>query len=66
MFVDCSEISINVIIKHVHHVGIIQNCGLPGIDLLLSFSVPGRGGKGGRKNCWMDMGTCWFARGINK
>ena len=30
----------------MHHVGIIQNCGLPGIDLLLSFSVPGWG-KGG-------------------
>ena len=41
MFVNCSEISINVIVKHVQHVGIIWACSLPGMDLLLSFSVPG-------------------------
>ena len=41
MFVDCSEISINVIVKLVQHVGIIWACILSGIDLLLSFSVPG-------------------------
>ena len=42
MFVDCSEISINVIVKHVQHVGIIWACSLPGMDLLLLF---GGGGK---------------------
>ena len=41
MFVDCSEISINVIVQHVQHVGIIWACTLPGMDLLLSFSVSG-------------------------
>ena len=41
MFVGCSEIRINVIVKHVQHVGIIWACSLPGMDLLLSFSVPG-------------------------
>ena len=41
MFVDCSEISVNVIVKLVKHVGIIWACSLPGMDLLLSFSVPG-------------------------
>ena len=41
MFVDCSEISINVIAKHVQYVGIIWACSLPGINLLWSFSVLG-------------------------
>ena len=41
MFVDCSEISINVIVQHVQHVGIIWACSLPGMNLLLSFPVPG-------------------------
>ena len=41
MFADCSKISINVIVKHVQHVGIIWACSLPGMDLLLSFSVSG-------------------------
>ena len=40
MFADCSEISINVIVKHLQHVGIIWTCSLPGMGLL-SFSVPG-------------------------
>ena len=39
MFVCCSEISINDIVKHVQHVGIISACSLPWADLL-SFSVP--------------------------
>ena len=39
MFVGCSEIRINVIVKHVQHVGIIWTCSLPGAELL-SFSVP--------------------------
>ena len=68
MFVDCSEISINVIVKHVQHVGIIRTCSLPGMELWLSFSVPrGVGGGGGRgqKNCWVDTRTDWFAKGIN-
>ena len=42
MFVECSEISINVIVKHVQHVGIVWACSLPGMNLLLSFSVPGQ------------------------
>ena len=41
MFADCSEISINVTVKHVQHVGITWACSLPGMDLLSSFSVPG-------------------------
>ena len=40
MLVDCSEININVIVKRVQHVWIIWACSLPGMDLLLSFSVP--------------------------
>ena len=39
MFVCCSEISVNDIVKHVQHVGIISACSLPWADLL-SFSVP--------------------------
>ena len=39
MFVGCSEISINIIAKHVQHVGIICAFSLPGADLL-NFSVP--------------------------
>ena len=38
MFVACSEISINVIVKHVQHVGIVWACSLPWVDLL-NFSV---------------------------
>ena len=40
MFAGCSEISVNVIVEHVQHVGIIWACSLPGVDLL-SFLVPG-------------------------
>ena len=39
MFVGCSEISINIAVKHVQHVGVILTCSLPWVDLL-SFSVP--------------------------
>ena len=53
MFTGCSEISINVIVKHVQHVGIIRACNLPGADLL-SFLVPGRPEK---------IAGFWFARG---
>ena len=38
MFGCDSEISINVTVKHVQHVGIILACSLPLVDLL-SFSV---------------------------
>ena len=38
MFVACSEISINVIVKHVQHVRIVWACSLPWVDLL-NFSV---------------------------
>ena len=42
MFVDCSQISINAIVKHVQHVGFIWTSSLLGMDLL-SFPVPGGG-----------------------
>ena len=38
-FLYCSEISINVIVKHVHHAGIIWPFSLPGTDLLSFFSA---------------------------
>ena len=41
MFVGCSEIRINVIVKHVQHVGIIWACSLPGAELL-SFLPSGQ------------------------
>ena len=46
VFVGCSEISINVIVKHVQHVAIILACSLAWAELL-SFSVPGEK----EKNC---------------
>ena len=55
MFVDCFEISINVVVKHVQHAGIIWAFSLPGVDLL-SFSVPGRTEK---------TTGLWFARGVS-
>ena len=32
MFLDFSEISINVIVKHLQHIGITWACSLPGMD----------------------------------
>ena len=34
MSVRCSEISINITVKHVHHVGVILTLSLPWADLL--------------------------------
>ena len=61
MFVDCSEISTNVIVKHMQHVGIIWVCSLPGMDLLLRFSVPGVT----EKISWWIGGLSGLLRGIN-
>ena len=55
VFVDCSEISINVIVKHGQHVGIICVCSPPGMGLL-RFSVPGGTEK---------LLGCGFLGGIN-
>ena len=55
MFVGCSEISINIIAKHVQHVGIIWVCSLPGMDLL-SFPVHGGTEK---------IAGLWFARELS-
>ena len=55
MFVCCSEISINVIVKHAQHVGIISACSLPWADLL-SFSVS----HGTEK-----ISGLWFARNVS-
>ena len=55
MLVCCSEISINDIVKHVQHVGIISACSLPWADWL-SFSLP----EGTKKNSGL-----WFARNIS-
>ena len=55
MFVCCSEISINDIVKHVQHVGIISACSLPWADLL-SFSVS----HGTEK-----ISGLWFARNVS-
>ena len=67
MFVDCSEIGLSVIVKHVQHAGVFLSFSfLTGQEDLLSFSVPGGcvcvcvgGGGGGRK-----IAGLWFARGI--
>ena len=49
MFVDCSEISIGVVVKHVQHVGIIRAFRLPG----KFFSA-----WGGQKNVsWFSMAS---------
>ena len=53
MLAGSSEISINVIAKHVCYVGTTWACGLPGADLL-GFSVPG-----GREK----IAGLWFALG---
>ena len=37
MFVNCSEISINVIVKHVQHVEIIWSCSSPWDGLIFKF-----------------------------
>ena len=55
MFLGCSEISINVIAKHVQHVGIILAYSLPWADLL-SFSAP----EGTEK-----IAGLWFAMNIS-
>ena len=50
MFVGCSEIGINVIVKHVQHIGIIWAFCLPG-GLVTFFSA------------WRDkIPGLWFAR----
>ena len=75
MFVDCSEIGLSVIVKHVQHAGVFLSFSfLTGQEDLLSFSVPGGcvcvcvcvcvwggggGGGGGRR-----IAGLWFARGI--
>ena len=62
MFVDCSEIGLSVIVKHVQHAGVFLSFSfLTGQEDLLSFSVPGGGvgWGGGRK-----IAGLWFARGI--
>ena len=44
MFVDCSEIGLSVIVKHVQHAGVFLSFSfLTGQEDLLSFSVPGGG-----------------------
>ena len=58
MFVSYSEVSVNVINKHVQHVGIIGAFCLSGGTLC--FSVP-FGGKGTEK-----IVALWFARGWDK
>ena len=55
MFVGCLELSINITVKHVQHVGVILNCSLPRVDLL-SFLVP----EGTKKFAWL-----WFATNIS-
>ena len=55
MFLGCSEISINFIVKHVQHVGIIWACSQPWADLS-SFSVPALTEK---------IAVLWFARYIS-
>ena len=55
MFVGCSEISINVVVKHVQHVGIIWACSQPWVDLS-NFSVPE----------WTEkIAVLWFPRDIS-
>ena len=61
MFVNCSEISINVIVKHVQHVEIIWSCSLPWDGLIFKFFSAWED----RKNCWVDRRTGWFAMKIN-
>ena len=57
MFVDCSEIGLSVIVKHVQHAGVFLSFSfLTGQEDLLSFSVPGGGGR--------KIAGLWFARGI--
>ena len=55
MFVGCSEISINVIVKHAQHVGIVSACSLPWADLL-SFSVSDETEK---------ISGLWFTRNVS-
>ena len=42
---------------------IIRTCSLPGMDLLLSFSVPGGGEEGGRKIAGWIRGLTGLLRG---
>ena len=60
MFVSYSEVSVNVINKHVQHIGIIGAFCLSGGGGTLCFSVP-FGGKGTEK-----IVALWFARGRDK
>ena len=46
MFLDCPEINISVIVKHVQHVGLVSAFLCQGD--LLSFSVP------------VETESCWF------
>ena len=55
MFAGCSEISINVIVKHAQHVGIISACSLPWADLV-GFSV-----SHGTEKIY----GLWFARNVS-
>ena len=60
MFVGCSEISVNVIVKHKQHIGIIWPFCLPGGDLFMM--VCGLlGGRGGEKK----MMVCGLLGGIS-
>ena len=50
MFVGCSEISINVIVKHKQHVGIIWPFCVHWGDLFIFSVLAGRGVGGEKKN----------------